>query len=229
MALWMGPGRKVLARVWARPRLALALCCVLSDLGWGGWKLLALPQVVKALPDLLDAGAHTGPALELLGAAQREKRLQVDAPWKARLQTWFERRLEGWVGDAEQVRVGTSILLGICAEMRFQAVVLHHAIALSELLPGLSPLLVGIVNATLKQEDPKADYDEHETNSSWIIGSCLACLARRNSTEWRGQVDIPAWTATIVEKWGWSGYALEGLVSLSNARHVFWPPLSYIF
>ena len=103
MALWMGPGRKVIARVWERPTLALELCCVLSDLNWGGWKLLAMPQVIKAVPDHLDA--HTEKALELLTALQAQKKLQVDAPWKQRLQTWFSQRLTSWTGSHEQVSV----------------------------------------------------------------------------------------------------------------------------
>lgn len=101
MALWMGPGRKAIVRVWERPALALELCCVLSDLNWGGWKLLAMPQVVKLVPDLLDT--HTEKALELLSALQEDKRLQVDAPWRQRLQAWFSQRLSAWVGSPEQV------------------------------------------------------------------------------------------------------------------------------
>ncbi|GJE97349.1 DRIM domain-containing protein [Phanerochaete sordida] len=197
MALWMGPGRKVLARVWARPALALELCAVLADLNWGGWKLLALPQVVKHVPDLLDT--HAEKALELLSALQQAKRLHVEAPWKQRLQAWFAERLAGWSGSSEQ------------------ALILYHAIALSDLLPALSPILVSIITATLAAESPRDEYEQRETNSAWVLGSCLACLARRNPTEWRAHADIAAWTTSLVAQWHWSGYALEGLVSLINA------------
>lgn len=101
MALWMGPGRKVIARVWERPPLALELCCVLSDLNWGGWKLLAMPQVIKSVPDLLDTS--TVKTLELLSTLQEKRLLQVDAPWKQRLQAWFSQRLAPWTGSPEQV------------------------------------------------------------------------------------------------------------------------------
>ena len=84
-----------------RPALALELCCVLSDLNWGSWKLLAMPQVVKMVPDLLDT--HTEKALELLSALQAEKKLQVDAPFKQRLQAWFNQRLASWTASHEQV------------------------------------------------------------------------------------------------------------------------------
>ena len=89
---------------------------------------------------------------------------------------------------------------------------------MSNLLPALSPILVTIANSTINAEDAVADYLEQETNSSWAIGSCLSGLARRNPTEWRSQVDITAWTSIIVEKWGWSGYALDGLVAMVNVR-----------
>lgn len=98
-----------------------------------------------------------------------------------------------------------------------QALILYHAIALSDLLPVLGPLLVGIVDTTLAVEDPHVEYAERETNSSWIIGSCLSCLARRNPTEWRSEVDITAWVTEVIKKWNWSGYALDGLVSMINA------------
>ena len=113
MALWMGPGRKVLARIWERPVLALELCTALSDLKWGGWKLLALPQIVKFVPDLLDS--HTEKALELLSALQEARRLQVDAPWKQRLQAWFTQRLSSWTGAPEQVRRTVISYRSVCA------------------------------------------------------------------------------------------------------------------
>ncbi|KIP04980.1 hypothetical protein PHLGIDRAFT_25296 [Phlebiopsis gigantea 11061_1 CR5-6] len=198
MALWMGPGRKVVARVWERPTLALELSCVLSDLNWGGWKLLVMPHVVKSVPDLLDA--YPEKALELLSTLQAEKKLQVDMPWKQRLQTWFSQRLVSWTGSHEQ------------------ALVLHHAVSLSDLLPGLSPLLVGILNAIDDAEDTHAEFEDHETSSSWVVGTCLSCLARRNPTEWRSHIDATAFTRRIVQKWGWSGYALDGLVCMINVR-----------
>ncbi|EKM53531.1 uncharacterized protein PHACADRAFT_99272, partial [Phanerochaete carnosa HHB-10118-sp] len=101
MALWMGPGRKVFVRIWERPVLALELCTVLSDLNWGGCKLLASPHVVKLVPDLLDS--HTEKALELLSALQKEKKLQAEASWKQRLQAWFTRQLSSWSRTPDQV------------------------------------------------------------------------------------------------------------------------------
>lgn len=89
---------------------------------------------------------------------------------------------------------------------------------MSDLLPGLGPILATIASSTMGTADPETDYANHETNSSWVIGTCLSGLASRNPTEWRSQVDIAAWASIVVEKWGWSGYALDGLVSMVNAR-----------
>ena len=111
----MGPGRKVIARVWERPTLALELCSVLADLNWGGFKFLALPAVVKGVPDLLDA--YTEKALQLLGTLQVEKRLQVDNAWKQKLQSWFSQRLAGWTGASEQVRVRTRYSMHILSSI----------------------------------------------------------------------------------------------------------------
>ncbi|EKM53530.1 uncharacterized protein PHACADRAFT_98717 [Phanerochaete carnosa HHB-10118-sp] len=101
--------------------------------------------------------------------------------------------------------------------MVVQVLILHHAISLSDILPSLGPLLAIIVNTTVAAENPHDEYVERGTNSSWVIGSCLSCLARRNPTEWRSQVDINTWTTEIVKKWSWSGYALHGLVSIIQA------------
>jgi U3 small nucleolar RNA-associated protein 20 len=76
---------------------------------------------------------------------------------------------------------------------------------------------VNIVDVTLAARDPLSDYVDSESNSSWIIGSCLSCLAHRSDTEWHNQVDIAQWTARVVKNWCWSGYTLNGLVSLINA------------
>lgn len=217
MALWMGPGRKVLARVWERPTLALELFGVLSSLNWGGWKLLAQSQVLKTIPDLLDT--HTEKALELLDALQKEKRLQgMDAQWKERLQIWVQTRLGGWTKGAEQVSSPSSA--SVLSTKWAQAKVLHYILGLSELLPSLGPILVTIVEATLSDADPRQEYEEQEYNSSWVLGSCLSCLSRRNRKEWEAQLDIVSWTATIVGKWAWSGYVLDGLMSLLNSTYV---------
>lgn len=107
MALWMGPGRKVMECVWERPELALELCGVLSDLNWGGWKLIALPHVLKRTHILLQD--HPRKTLELLSALHREGRLEpVDVVWRQRFQSWVDTRFTEWRGTQEQVCSYTS-------------------------------------------------------------------------------------------------------------------------
>ncbi len=102
MALWMGPGRKVFERAWERPSFALDLCGTLSNLGWGGWKLIALPHVIRSVPQLLQS--HPSKVLALLSILRNDGRLDgVDSAWKQRLQSWVDIRFREWKGTEEQV------------------------------------------------------------------------------------------------------------------------------
>ena len=103
MALWMGPGRKVFERAWEeRPILALELTGVLSDMNWGGWRLIAQPHVSKRILVVLDT--YTQQALETLCALQRNGRLEsTDAAWRERQQAWVDARFQRWSGSDEQV------------------------------------------------------------------------------------------------------------------------------
>ncbi|OSX61435.1 hypothetical protein POSPLADRAFT_1144486 [Postia placenta MAD-698-R-SB12] len=185
MALWMGPGRKVLERVWERPTLALELCAALSDLGWGGWKSLALPHVLKHTPALLQS--HARETAELLAALQRERRLaSVDIVWKQRVQAWVDSRFARWEHAAE------SVLL------------LRDVLALSPLLASLAPLCVRIVESALERADGREEYEETCANTAWVLGACLGCLADRPSAEWAENVDVARWTQKVVQNWSCS-------------------------
>ena len=113
MALWLGPGRKVFERIWERPVLGVELCGALSDLNWGGWKMLALPHVLKLAPELLQS--HTAKTLELLVAVHREGRLEnVDVAWKGKLQKWVDGRFAAWDGSTDKA----STVRRLCAPFR---------------------------------------------------------------------------------------------------------------
>ena len=103
MALWMGPGRKVFERAWEeRPVLALELTGALSDMNWGGWKLIAQPHVLKRVLAALDT--YTQKSLETLCALQTKGRLEsTDAAWRGQLQAWVDTRFQQWSGSNEQV------------------------------------------------------------------------------------------------------------------------------
>ena len=95
---------------------------------------------------------------------------------------------------------------------------LQHAIELSTILPSLVPTLARMVNTVVQVEEPEPQYMAEETNPSWALGSCLACLATRKRAELSDKVDLALWTKSIIRKWHWSGYVLEGLFALMNAR-----------
>ena len=95
---------------------------------------------------------------------------------------------------------------------------LAHVIELSKLLPSLTTLLVNVVERELESEEPRAEYEATHANSAWVIGSCAECISARPTTEWKSLVDVSKWTTQVVERWGWSGRALEGLASLVSSR-----------
>ena len=97
-------GRKVLERSWERPILGIELTGALSDLSWGGWKLVASSYVSSNTHKLLDS--HPARTLELLAALQREKRLSdMDIVWKQRFQTWVEKTFASWEHTEQNVRI----------------------------------------------------------------------------------------------------------------------------
>lgn len=99
---------------------------------------------------------------------------------------------------------------------------LHDVLALSNHLPKLAPLLVKLVDSCLARvaRRPQEEYASSYVNSAWVIGACLECLATRPADEWTGPADTLGWVRTIVDKWGWSSVALNGLVSTVRARSV---------
>lgn len=95
MGLWLGPGRMLLESSWSDPAYAIKLHGALADLGWGGWKSLALPNVLKQMPNLLQSDTHN--AIHLLSVLHRDKRLgEVDLVWKQRFNIWVSGQLLNW-------------------------------------------------------------------------------------------------------------------------------------
>ncbi|KAJ8454750.1 hypothetical protein ONZ51_g12850 [Trametes cubensis] len=147
MALWMAHGRKVLERSWERPILGIELTGALSDLSWGGWKLVASSYVSSNTHKLLDS--HPARTLELLAALQREKRLSdMDIVWKQRFQTWVEKTFASWEHTEQNIQM------------------LEHVLELSNLLPALPKLLVSIIGETLQAEEPRSEYEATYANSA---------------------------------------------------------------
>ncbi|KAI0628424.1 armadillo-type protein [Trametes polyzona] len=198
MPLWAAHGRKVLERSWERPVLGIELTGALSDLSWGGWKLVAAPYISSNTHKLLET--HPAETLELLAALNREKRLSdMDIVWRQRFQRWVEKALASWEQTEKNVQM------------------LEHVLELSSLLPDVSKLLAHIVDQTLDRPDARLEYESTYANSAWVIGACAQCLSERPVEQWADVVDVSKWTRAVVAKWGWSSRALEGLVPLVQA------------
>ena len=95
---------------------------------------------------------------------------------------------------------------------------LEHVLQLSKLLPSSTKIIGSILEQTLSEDqDPRTEYDDTYANSAWIIGACSESIAERPAGEWADLVNLPRWTARVIEKWGWSGRALEGFAALVRA------------
>lgn len=102
MALWIGPGRKLIEHSWKDLSFGMKLCGALSELQWGGWKLVEFPHVIKLTPTLLDK--HPKEAVALLAALWKGGRLgEVDQAWKGRVEEWVGEWFGRWERTEEMV------------------------------------------------------------------------------------------------------------------------------
>jgi U3 small nucleolar RNA-associated protein 20 len=103
LSLWMAAGRDLVQQSWTNVTFGAQLCGILSDLSWGGWKMVEFPHMIQQLPNLLDCDATRG--LELLAALHNAQRVKdVPAAWLLRLEEWILRRFEAWTVTPEKVR-----------------------------------------------------------------------------------------------------------------------------
>ncbi|KAG2749045.1 hypothetical protein P692DRAFT_201805432 [Suillus brevipes Sb2] len=102
MAMSTGLGRAFVARALGVPSFGLMLCGVLAELGWGGWKLVGLPALLKATPSLLQAEPTL--MLRLLASLQHSGKLgEVDIVWKRSVDSWIQTHLSSWEISDESV------------------------------------------------------------------------------------------------------------------------------
>ncbi|KAG2102831.1 armadillo-type protein [Suillus discolor] len=198
MTMSTGPGRAFVARALGVPSFGLMLCGVLAELGWGGWKLVGLPALLKATPTLLQA-EHTL-TLRLLASLQHSGKLgEVDIVWKRSVDRWIQTHLSSWEISNESVDH------------------LYDIMSLSIFVDSLAPLLVPIIERALNTPTPEANWQASHANAAWVIGTCMQALSRCKAASWEMQVDLSVWTAEIVEHWSWSDKVLIGLVALLEA------------
>ncbi|KAI0045527.1 hypothetical protein FA95DRAFT_1561038 [Auriscalpium vulgare] len=198
MSLWMGAGRKVVEHSWQEAAFGMRLCGLLSDLQWGGWKLLELPYVVKLTPQLLESEPRG--TLALLASLQKAKRLHdADRLWQQKIDEWVKGRLVGWSLTAENVEQ------------------LQHILHLSSILPSVTTALATIAEHMLMAEDVDDGFRNSPANSTWVLASCMHELSLRKPATWPKSIDLRMWTEKVLEKWYWSEAALESLVDLIGA------------
>jgi U3 small nucleolar RNA-associated protein 20 len=195
---WLGPGRTVVERSWEHPTFGITLCGALSDLHWGGWKMIALPKVLKITKQTSEAEPHV--MLRLLATLHRAKLLGgADMVWKTQVDVWVSQRLSAWKPGESSV------------------VELNHILALSTLVSTMSQHLVRIVKVVLESQDSTIDRPVL-AELAWILGSCMRGLAGRRAEEWNAHVDIVSWASMCAEKWAWSDFVLGSLAKLIHTR-----------
>ncbi|KZT18582.1 hypothetical protein NEOLEDRAFT_1246369 [Neolentinus lepideus HHB14362 ss-1] len=195
LSLSLGPGRKVVEQSLQYASFALQLYGSLAEMEWGGWKLIGLPNLLKAVPELLRK--EPGKTIELVAVLQR-KGMITDV--EKVLGEWVRERLAGWEKSEEKVLELASIL------------------PLSTAITNIAEPIIRIIEAVLDIEDPKADYENSYANCAWVLGSCMEALSTRNPAEWTVRVDLTLWAEKVVNRWTWSEKVLEGIVALVEAR-----------
>jgi len=131
MSLWLGPGLKFLQRIWATPTssldeqspfaqtqlsftLKLHLC--LADAGWGGWKLVAMPVLLKSLtkPEFGLMTHNQKHFIAFLAGLQKGSSLgsanDVDIVWRTKIETVVSAQLanDSW-------KVASTNLVNLCS------------------------------------------------------------------------------------------------------------------
>ncbi|EGO26080.1 hypothetical protein SERLADRAFT_367707 [Serpula lacrymans var. lacrymans S7.9] len=175
MSLSTGTGRAFLLRSLEAPSLGIRLCGILSELGWGGWKLVGLPAVLKATPALLEHEPKL--TIRLFTSLKKQGKISdVDVVWRRCIEQWVVRRLETW--ESEEWRVDDlSDILEICG-----------------FVGCLPRLLAGIANSSLDTPKPKANYESTYANAAWVVGLCMRTIASHHPSQWIDIVDLGVWT-----------------------------------
>lgn len=189
---------KFMQRVWGSEdlRFALQLNGALAELGWGGWKLVALPLVLKntVKPEILENDGKA--VLEFLARVKRARKIsagEVDLVWRTRVEKCALERL----GSIKE-RLGG----GVASEV-------DDILTLSSLFSdGITTVLIDLVDSGLNTHP--------QTTTAWVLGMALSALSRRDKKEWAGKVDITKWAKLAVERWASNAEVLDAIVELSG-------------
>lgn len=105
-SLWLDPGLRFLQRTWsftstcsnastsasASTEFSLRLHGILADLNWGGWKLVAIPLLLKATRKPENLTVNPRVLIDFLAGIVRARKLHVedvDLVWKENWERWL--------------------------------------------------------------------------------------------------------------------------------------------
>jgi U3 small nucleolar RNA-associated protein 20 len=181
------------------PGFGVLLLGTLAELSWGGWKLVALPALLRSTPALLSKEPKK--TLRLLSSLRRPDKLgEVDIVWRRAIDTWMCGRLSCWELNTDS------------------ADELYNLLPLSPYAEKMPVLLSGIVERILDVPEPEDSCRASHANAAWVLWACMHALSKTKNEAWREQVDLAGWTRKIVKGWSWSESVLDGLAVLSQSR-----------
>ncbi|KAF8623398.1 hypothetical protein AX17_007436 [Amanita inopinata Kibby_2008] len=207
-------------------RFTLPLHASLAELSWGGWKLIALPLVLKHTLKLFgslfgeakDEDIHMSRCLiAFLAALKRAKKLslsEIDIVWRERLEKWCLTRIKVLCMAGADGHQSTSTATVAWSEE--EVAELNDILTFSSFFSSaFSKSVVGVMNWTLSVPSV-ANMTKAEPNAAWVVGSCLNVLASCDASGWSSDLDIDTLILTISKDWAWSTDALTGLVKVSH-------------
>lgn len=203
LPLWATHARTSFEHTWSYTSdgsFSLNIAGTLSDLNWAGWRVAVLPSLLRRTSELLER--VPGQTLGLLAALEKEGRLTTtDVVWRQRVGAWIEKSLDDWTLTEESV---------------FQ---LRSLTSLSPIVSIPSEKLLKILQTILTA--PGAAREEFQcspANSAVILGTCFEVLSTTPTGKLSSSVDMKHWVEKVASNWGWSSFALSGLVAFAQAH-----------
>ncbi|KAF9234002.1 armadillo-type protein [Melanogaster broomeanus] len=141
------------------PKFGVLLLGALSELSWGGWKLIALPTLLRSTSTLLEKEPRKTSRL-LSGLRRSDKLGEVDIVWRHTVDTWVCDRLSRWELSMDSVDE------------------LHNLLSLSMYVEKMPVLLVGIVERMLDAQEPEESWRASHANAAWVLWACMHALAK---------------------------------------------------